>query len=116
MNNVYLGGIGTTTKKQLRKDYDFSDAEFRKYFIQNPQMNKLFLSAYDWIWGGGGTTRSYDRKMANMSNKLHRYHIRFEKLAKQICEKLGIDYDSSNIEIATFNDALSNFRSYFSMK
>ena len=42
MNNVYLGGIGTT-KKQLRKDYDFSDAEFRKYFIQNPQMNKFSM-------------------------------------------------------------------------
>jgi hypothetical protein len=114
MNNVYLGGIGTT-KKQLRKDYDFSDAEFRKYFIQNPQMNKLFISAYDWIWSGG-TIQSYDRKFSNMSNKLNNYQMRFEKLAKQICEKLGIDYDSSNIEIATFNDALSNNRSYFNIK
>jgi hypothetical protein len=115
MNNMFLGGIGSV-KKALRKDYDFSDAEFRKYFIENPQMNKLFLSAYDWIWGGGGTTRTYDRKMANMSDKLHRYHMRFEKLAEQICEKLGVDYNSSNIEIATFNDALSNYRSYFNIK
>ena len=55
-------------------------------------------------------------KMANMSDKLHRYHMRFEKLAEQICEKLGVDYNSSNIEIATFNDALSNYRSYFNIK
>jgi hypothetical protein len=51
-----------------------------------------------------------------MSDKLHRYHMRFEKLAEQICEKLGVDYNSSNIEIATFNDALSNYRSYFNIK
>lgn len=113
---MFLGGIGSV-KKQLRKDYDFSDAQFRKYFIENPQMNKLFISAYNWIWSGG-TVKSYDRKMANTndSNKLWGYHSRFEKLAEQICEKLGIDYDSSNIEIATFNDALSNPRSYFNMK
>jgi len=116
MNNMFLGGIGSV-KKALRKDYDFSDAEFRKYFIQNPQMNKLFLSAYNWAWSGG-SVKSYDRKMTNPNdnNKLWVYHYRFEKLAEKICEKLGVDYNSSNIEIATFNDALSNERSYFSIK
>ena len=113
MNNMFLGGIGSV-KKALRKDYNFSDAEKRKYFIENPQMNKLILAFHDYMWSGG-TWQSYNRKFANMSNKLYNYHRRFEKLAEQICAKLGIDYDSSNFEISQFNDWMSWQRENFEL-
>ena len=102
------------TDEQLKEDYIFSDAEERKYFIENPKMNKLILSFYDYMWSGG-TINSYNRKFANMGMRMYGYHTRFEKLAKEICAKWGIDYWTSNFGISQFNDWMASERENFEL-
>lgn len=100
MNNVYLGGIGST-KKELKKNVYFNSDEMTKYF-KTPQIVKLLNDAQDWLREG---TYNQNVKKWN-SQKYNNYRFRYEKMRDKITIKMGIDPISA-VYYAEFGDYMA---------
>jgi hypothetical protein len=85
MNNVYLGGIGST-KKQL-KQYHFFNYDDMKNYFETPQIIKLLNEARNWL--DKGSYEQYIKKLNSL--KYQKYLERYERMIERITLKMGID-------------------------
>jgi len=100
MNNVYLGGIGSTNNK-LKKDHYFNADDMNKYF-KTPQIVKLLNDAQNWL--NKGSYEQYVKKLNSL--KYLNYLDRYEKSRDRIAIKLGIDPTTAKY-YSNFGDYMS---------